>query len=83
MRNTGALAKSSTACHKGMTSREIKAELILRGISVSEIATAAGVTTSAVSQIINQCPSSRYKGYRIRKYIAQALNRSIQSVWPE
>ncbi len=82
MSSTGALANKDSANRKGMTSRQIKAELILRGVTIREIADAAGVTGSAITQIINQCPSSRYKGYRIRRYIAQALGRSEEEIWP-
>jgi lambda repressor-like predicted transcriptional regulator len=82
MSNTGALA-INTDIHRGMTSREIKAELILRGISIKDIADQAGVTGSAITQIINQCPSTRYKGYRLRIYIAKALERKEEDIWPK
>ena len=82
MSNTSALAIQTNES-KGMTSREIKAELILRGITIKDIANQAGVTGSAITQIVNQCPSSRYKGYRIRNYIAKALDRNEDEIWPE
>jgi lambda repressor-like predicted transcriptional regulator len=67
---------------KGMTSQEIKSELILRGISIKNIADQAGVTGAAVTQTINQYPYSRYKGLRIRGYIAEALGKNIDDIWP-
>lgn len=69
--------------HIGMSPREIKAELILRGVSVQEIAKAAGVTQPAVTQTIYQYKGNSFKGYRIREYIAQALGRSVDEIWPD
>ena len=67
---------------KGMTPLEIKSELILRGISLKDIADQAGVSSPAVTQAINQYPNSRYKGKRVRKYIAEALDKNIEDIWP-
>ncbi len=69
--------------HKGMTPREIKAELILRGISIKEIAALAGVTSGAVTQTIYQYNYISYRGHRIRKFIALALNRQVEEIWPD
>jgi lambda repressor-like predicted transcriptional regulator len=66
---------------KAITQREIRAELIRLGVKVGEIAQRAGVTSSAVSQTISQY--GRYKGYRIRPYIAQALNKNECDIWPD
>lgn len=85
MSKTGALAANKTPEVKppGMNPLEIKAELILRGVSLSAIAEEAGVSISAVTQIIKQYPGSRYKGIRIRKHIAKALERNVTDIWPE
>ena len=65
----------------GMKPREIRAELIRLGIQVKEIAQQAGVTPSAVSQTIAQY--GLYKGYRLRPYIARAIGRSEDEIWPD
>ncbi|HWP96444.1 MAG TPA: helix-turn-helix domain-containing protein [Syntrophomonadaceae bacterium] len=69
--------------HIGMSPREIKAELILRGISVKEIAETAGVTSPAVTQTINHQKGSSFKGYRIREVIAKALGKPVNDIWPD
>lgn len=66
-----------------MSPREIKAELILRGITLRQIAKLAGVTPAAVSQAIYQYDYIRYKGQRIKQYIALALNRKESDIWPD
>jgi predicted transcriptional regulator len=66
-----------------MTPREIRAELYLRGVTIGEIAKLAGVTRSAVSQTIRQYSYSRFKGRRIRPFIALALNRKESDIWPD
>lgn len=66
---------------KGMTPREIKAELILLGVTMTEIARQAGVTHGAVSQTINQY--TKFKGYRIRPYIARAIGKNVNDIWPD
>jgi lambda repressor-like predicted transcriptional regulator len=65
-----------------MTALEIKAELMLRGITLQAIADQANVTRGAVTQVIHQYPKCRYKGLRIRGYIAQALGRDVEDIWP-
>ena len=66
---------------KGMAPREIRAELILRGITIKEIAKQAGVTHSAVSQTIAQY--GKYKGYRLRPYVARAIGKNESELWPD
>lgn len=71
---------------RGWTSREIRAALVLRGVSITKIAHDAGVTVSAVTQTINQGDNhynNRFKGYRIRGYIARALTRPVSEIWPD
>ena len=65
----------------GMTPREIRSELVRLGIQVGEIAKQAGVTSSAVSQVIVQY--GNYRGYRIRPYIAKAIGKSESEIWPD
>jgi len=66
---------------KGMTSREIRAEMVLRGVKLKDIADRAGVSISAVHQVIYSV--GRNKGYRIRPYIAEAIGRTIKEIWPD
>lgn len=68
---------------RGMTPREIKAELVLRGVTMGEIAKRAGVTRPAVSQTIYQYEYRTFKGRRIRLYIAEAIGRSVSEIWPD
>ena len=85
MSNTSALAinnENNNIRRKGMTSREIKAAMILKDISIKDIAAQAGVSTSAVAQTITSYPTSRYIGLRVRPYIASALDRKVEDIWP-
>lgn len=67
----------------GMTPREIRAELMLRGVTVKQIAAEAGVTSGAVTQTISQYNGNSFKGYRIRGFIARALGRTVNEIWPD
>lgn len=69
--------------NKGMTPREIKNELSYQGVLMTEIAKAAGVTRSAVSQTINRYSYTHFKGYRIRTLIASALGKKVDDIWPD
>ena len=64
---------------KGLTSAEIKAALLLRGISQTEIAEASGVERSRVSEVINGRRTTR----RIREAVAKALGRDVEAIWPD
>jgi len=66
-----------------MTFNEIKHELTSRGITLNEIAKVAGVTVSCVYQTIKKYRSGQYKGRRIRPYIALALNKRVDEIWPD
>lgn len=66
---------------KGMTPREIRAEMYLRGVKLKDIANEAGVSTGRVHQVINSI--GRNKGYRIRPYIAKAIGKTVEEVWPD
>lgn len=66
---------------KGMTSRAIRAEMVLRGVKLKDIADRAGVSISAVHQVIYSV--GRNKGYRIRPYIAEAIGKTVKEIWPD
>lgn len=66
---------------KGMTPREIRAAMVLRGVKLKDIASEAGVTTGFVHQVIYSI--GRNKGYRIRPYIAKAIGKTVDEVWPD
>lgn len=62
-----------------MTNREIKARLILRGITMTEIARSLNVTHAAVSRVI----SGRDATPRIRQAVAQAIGVPVEEIWPD
>lgn len=62
-----------------MTPREIRAELILRGINQRSIADQLGVSESAVSHVI----SGRKRSDRIRRAVARALGKPVHRVFPD
>lgn len=62
-----------------MNNREIKALIVLQGISISAIARKVGVTRQWVSQVVNGHKPSK----RIRKAIASALNKPVEDMWPD
>lgn len=61
-----------------LTPRQIRSELVLRGIKNADIARALGVTRSAVSNTI----AGRRRKPRIRQAIALAISRSVENIWP-
>lgn len=61
----------------GMTPAEIKAELIRRGISMTEIAHETGTSVPEVSM----CISGAKLYYKIRKHIARRPGRKITDVF--
>lgn len=63
-----------------MAPNEIRAELLLRGIMVKDIADQAGVVPQAVSMVISG--RHTYKGYKIRPFIAAALGKTVEDIWP-
>lgn len=63
-----------------MSPNEIRAALMLRGIKVKDIAGQVGVVPQAVSMVISG--RHTYKGYRIRPFIASALGRTVEEIWP-
>ncbi len=58
-------------------SREIKALLVLKGISGAEIARGIGVHRTAIYHTIE----GKIKSYRIRKAIADALEVEYEELW--
>lgn len=69
--------------NKGIMPRKIVSEPVLRGVTIGEIAKVAGISYSAMSQTIRQYSYCRYKGRRIRPFIALALNRKVEEIWPD
>lgn len=63
---------------KNMNYREIKALIVLNGISISDIARQAKVSRQWVSMVVNGHKKSR----RIRKAIASAVGKSVEELWP-
>ncbi len=64
---------------RGMTPAEIKAALLLRGISQAEIAEVIGCSRDLVSHVINGRRTTR----RIREAVAKALGRDVEAIWPD
>lgn len=65
---------------QGLSPNEIRAELIRRGIKIKDIAEQAGVTGEAVSMVISN--KSTYKGYKVRPFIAKAIGKPVNCIWP-
>jgi len=66
---------------RGMTPREIRAEMVLRGVKLVDIAREAGVTVGRVHQTIYNI--GRNKGYQVRPYIAKAIGKTVEEIWPD
>lgn len=60
-----------------MTSREIRAHMILNGVKCIDIAKELGVHQTAITLIITQRENSR----RIQEAIAKAINMPFEKVW--
>jgi len=73
------LATNDSTTKNGLTYPEIRAALMLKGITCREIARRAGVSESAVTQTIKSC--YRFKGFGVRKVIAEALEMSVDDIW--
>lgn len=65
---------------QSVSPNEIRAALVLRGIKVKDIADQVGIVPQAVSMVISG--RHTYKGYRIRPFIAAALGRTVEEIWP-
>ena len=62
-----------------MTPQQIRASLILAGITGKKIAESVGMSPQAVSLAIY----GKYKNPRIKKAIAEAVGRPYEDVWPD
>lgn len=62
-----------------MQPNEIRAELVRRGITVTSIARQEAVSQPYISQHLNGARHS----IRIRRAIAQAIDRPIHEIWPD
>lgn len=71
-----------TQVKRGMAPNEIRAAMVLRGITTVAIANECGCTQSAVSQVINRS-SSWFKGYRIRQVIANRIGKETWEIWED
>lgn len=61
-----------------MSTREIKALMILKGITSVDIARKTGVSATWISLVLN----GRKPSKRIRKAIAQAVGKPVEELWP-
>lgn len=61
-----------------MEPREIKALMMLKGITSASIAKKGKVTRTWVSLVLN----NRRRSTRIRKLIAKAVGRPMHELWP-
>jgi Predicted transcriptional regulator len=68
-------------CKEGeaITPLEIKAALILKGVSQTSIAMELGVAKSLVSMVIH----GTEKNAKVRKAIAKIIGQPVKKVWPE
>lgn len=58
--------------------RKIKSLMVLKNITVTEIALKAGVSRTWVSLVIHKNKPSK----RVRKAIADALGMKVEDLWP-
>jgi lambda repressor-like predicted transcriptional regulator len=63
---------------KAMSPREIKAQLILKGIKIVNIAANLDVSHVAVTRVI----SGKSVSGRIRLAIANAIGKKVNEIWP-
>ena len=61
------------------TKKRIKIQMIQNGVTIIEIASAIGVTPSAVHQVITGLRNTP----RIRAAIAQAIGLPVSEIWPD
>jgi transcriptional regulator with XRE-family HTH domain len=62
-----------------LTPQEIKANLILKGITQASIAKKLGVTESLVSMVIH----GKVKNSEVRKAIAKAIGKPVREIFPK
>ncbi|TEB10015.1 helix-turn-helix domain-containing protein [Pelotomaculum propionicicum] len=71
----------SDSTGKGMKPEEIRAAMYLNRVKLKDIANDAGVSIGRIHQVIYKI--GRNKGYRIRPYIAKAIGKTVEEVWPD
>lgn len=62
-----------------MKRNEIRAALILRGITISDVARQLNCSVAAVSMVI----SGTSKSQRIMEAVAAAIGKKVREIWPE
>jgi lambda repressor-like predicted transcriptional regulator len=62
-----------------VTPQEIKAALILKGVSQTSIAKELGVAKSLVSMVIYGAE----KNAKVRKTIAKIIGQPVKEIWPK
>jgi lambda repressor-like predicted transcriptional regulator len=62
-----------------LTPQEIRAALLIKGITQASIAKKLGVTESLVSMVVH----GKEKNSEIRKAIAKAVGKPIREIWPK
>lgn len=59
----------------------VRAELLMQGMTMADLARKLGVSRQAVHQtIVGKYP---YKGYKLRPLIASAIGRRVDDIWPD
>jgi len=62
-----------------MTSREIRSQMVLSGVTVAGLGRDLGVSRNLVSEVVHQ----RRTNPRVRRAVAHAIHRSYLEVWGE
>jgi lambda repressor-like predicted transcriptional regulator len=74
--------KQNTPLHNGKSGwdpRQIKARMVLLGVTAAQVAQANGFSSQGVRLTIR----GERRGLPIRKAIAQALGEDVQTIWPD
>jgi lambda repressor-like predicted transcriptional regulator len=71
--------KQNTPNRKEWSPQKIHSQLVLRGLTHLDVATAAGMTRAVISMTIQ----GDRKGLRARQAIAQALGKPVETIWPD
>ena len=74
--------KQNTPLHNGESGwepRQIKARMVLLGVTAAQIAKKNGFSSQGVRAAIR----GERKGLAIRKAIAQALEEEVTTIWPD
>lgn len=65
----------------GMTHRERKAAMMLRGLTQQTVAESLGVSRAMVGMVLTN--KARSRGLRVERYIAEQLGRTLDDAFPE